>query len=624
MNLDRFPPEEHWERAIPDEKRQGLRLKEAMKDPRLQSWHWLDICREFEANKERTEFDALIWVPNKGFLILDFKTANRSRLNWSKEERERVLGRVQRQATLFRKHLARVGLDPSYKIWAEGQEPPVIPIVGVMNVSEAALTSSIKLWKDRAQPSVFVIGKECWKEGSSEDLATRLREIAEEAHTGYKKTFPMSHGPKTVWDDEQVEKFWKVFSGETRPKSHFPEFLDTAVEELDHDTDKGVRSYWLDSVSGQLESSPLLFSTDSVPVPVPDLIYGGYVHGSAGTGKTWLALWTAINASYGGTRDVLLLTRSSELVETLRERTTEWLEDQDESVRLAIKNRLKIRTPQEMLGQGHPDSDQRMQWDQSSFWMDLSGKHAASFDVVLVDEAQDYVEFSDSDLTPFHYLAGLLRESEPPAAMQANEVEVPTPLMVLFGDPHQTTASTAPGVRWSPPVDAFGRVPLLELSVNRRSTGVIVKEINDQVGQRYRVNALDQIPSGGPAEVTFRAIGGDGTPEDVTEAVRMSLNEIAKLWGAKQANALPQGQQRRIAILFDNDESRKDFLLWRDKQNPKPEYRISDVDSFKGLESDVVVLVVTGHYSDMYHYSANLYTGMSRAQGHLVVLSRQT
>jgi superfamily I DNA/RNA helicase len=289
------------------------------------------------------------------------------------------------------------------------------------------------------------------------------------------------------------------------------------------------------------------------------------IRGGAGTGKTMLALWQAVEFARCG-KQTLLLCFNKALVEWLNDRIqTETSRDIQERLTVATFHSLCASFFAKAKLPFRPPSDPK---SQSDFWenevpnkmfdrvIDLVPQ--VRFDAVIVDEAQDFAR--DWWLT----VESLSREPDGP--------------LVIFFDPNQNLfgkENTFPSTNAS-----------FRLNVNCRNTRKIHAESLRFI-DAYIVSS-PAVPEGiAPLVVSTSEEELRSTVDSVLKQwrvdYRLQPRQIAILSSKRQENT-PFSQELRIAGLTITD----DPSLWRNDGG----VLFSTITAFKGLEADAVVLLV--------------------------------
>jgi len=308
------------------------------------------------------------------------------------------------------------------------------------------------------------------------------------------------------------------------------------------------------------------------------------IRGGAGTGKTMLALWQAIEFARSG-RQTLLLCFNKALVE--------WLNDRIKSeVPEELQSRLTVTTFHSMCASFfakakvpfRPPNDPNLQ---ATFWetevpdrmfdrvIDLVPQ--IRFDAIIVDEAQDFAK--DWWLT----VESLSREPDGP--------------LVIFFDPNQKLFGKENSL---PSTNASFR-----LNVNCRNT----RKIHAQSMQFV------------DAEITSSPVVPDGVDPLTVEVsseeqARSAVEDILKQWRAdyrlraqqiailsskRRENSSFSSQSRIAGLPITDDPS-----LWRKDAG----ILFTTITAFKGLESDAIVLLLDSNLTDRF----DIYVATSRAK----------
>lgn len=313
------------------------------------------------------------------------------------------------------------------------------------------------------------------------------------------------------------------------------------------------------------------------------------IRGGAGTGKTMLALWQAIEFARCG-KQTLLLCFNKALVEWLNDRIqVETSSDIQERLTIATFHSICASFFAKAKLPFRPPSDPK---SQSDFWenevpnkmfdrvIDLVPQ--VRFDAVIVDEAQDFAR--DWWLT----VESLSREPNGP--------------LVIFFDPNQNLFGKENSF---PSTNASFR-----LSVNCRNT----RKIHAQSMQFV------------DAEITSSPVVPDGVePLAITvsdEQVSTAVDEVLKQWrtdfrlqphqitilsSKRRENSLLAHHPRIAGLPITEEPS-----LWRKDAG----VLFSTITAFKGLEADAIVLLLDSNVTDRF----DSYVATSRAKHLLAVI----
>ncbi len=314
------------------------------------------------------------------------------------------------------------------------------------------------------------------------------------------------------------------------------------------------------------------------------------IRGGAGTGKTMLALWQAVEFARCG-KQTLLLCFNKALVEWLNDRIqTETSRDIQERLTVATFHSLCASFFAKAKLPFRPPSDPKAQ---SDFWenevpnkmfdrvIDLVPQ--VRFDAVIVDEAQDFAR--DWWLT----VESLSREPDGP--------------LVIFFDPNQNLfgkENTFPSTNAS-----------FRLNVNCRNTRKIHTESLRFIDAD--IVSSPAVPEGiaplvvSTSEDELRSTV-DGVLKQWRADYRLQPRQIAILSSKRQENTA-FSQELRIAGLPITD----DPSLWRNDGG----VLFSTITAFKGLEADAVVLLVDNTITDR----LDSYVATSRAKHLLAIVN---
>lgn len=314
------------------------------------------------------------------------------------------------------------------------------------------------------------------------------------------------------------------------------------------------------------------------------------IRGGAGTGKTMLALWQAVEFARCG-KQTLLLCFNKALVEWLNDRIqTETSRDIQERLTVATFHSLCASFFAKAKLPFRPPSDPK---SQSDFWenevpnkmfdrvIDLVPQ--VRFDAIIVDEAQDFAR--DWWLT----VESLSREPDGP--------------LVIFFDPNQNLfgkENTFPSTNAS-----------FRLNVNCRNTRKIHTESlrfidADIVSSPAAPEGIAPLVVSTSEEELRLTV--DGVLKQWRADYRLQPRQIAILSSKRQENTA-FSQELRIAGLTITD----DPSLWRNDGG----VLFSTITAFKGLEADAVVLLVDNAITDR----LDSYVATSRAKHLLAIVN---
>ncbi|MEY4567052.1 MAG: hypothetical protein RLY14_2022 [Planctomycetota bacterium] len=316
------------------------------------------------------------------------------------------------------------------------------------------------------------------------------------------------------------------------------------------------------------------------------------VKGGAGTGKTMLALWRAIEFAKEG-KDTLFLCFNKYLAQWLNDRVNHELD-------VATKNKLLITTFHSLCWDfyrraGIPFSPPQNTEQKKAFWSKavpemmfdvlLNAVPSLRFDAIIVDEAQDF----QSDW--WIVIESLSREH--------------SSRLILFYDPNQNVYKSD---------NLFPQTETVyNLKVNCRNT----REIHDFSAQFINADTTSspRVPHGiAPIEVT---VTDAQDQRDKCEKFlkqwkndyRIEPNRIAILSSLTLSNSC-FGISSRVAGM----DITTDLLQWKNAEG----VLFSSLTAFKGLEADAIVLLKERMNPPS---ASDLYVATSRAKHLLAVIS---
>ncbi len=307
------------------------------------------------------------------------------------------------------------------------------------------------------------------------------------------------------------------------------------------------------------------------------------VMGYAGTGKTIIATEFAKRCSERGQKVLLLF--YNRMVAN--------------SVRYGLGQRSPIEcTTFHSLARHEIEAEDEAWWkedngkDDPEFWemtvplkmLEVIDSKAPQYDVIVVDEGQDFK-------AEWFEILGQLQKKEPDSRF------------AIFHDSNQDIFRRWTDIPWEP-----GTFTRKQLRKNCRNTKAIVNQLNELIPSD--MVAFEQSPDGQPVIVH----SGETRSAQVA-TIRKNLEKLIK-------EDVPPGQ---IVILIDCplkvssvsqiDKIGKCRLSWmgRSYRSDSRDIQITTIESFKGLEADVV-FVVLGEDSELNTRPQKLYAQISRAR----------
>lgn len=581
-----------------DERKQAWRLYDAVTDgqteqPRLL---WPLAGRRLRLNGGPWEIDALLYLKGRGFIVLDFKTANPTG-TYNELDYARVWNQAKQLKEMFSLPATRAAVSAN----PGGGDPPVMPMVGFYNVPRAVCAEWEKARADQAREYVPYIPKEVWNE---EDPVARFEAIEsaiEEAFTACRGEFP---NVGVVWNEDTTDRLIDLVTTHASRARGLSEVMFEALSTSNTLTQQSVPWEWqrVQEMTEAPTSEEIRESSDGLAI----VINRTTVTGLAGSGKTWTAAYGAVRLAREG-RAVLLFCRSQPLAAHLRSALREF-EESSRSAGLDLSTLpVDVLTPNELLA-GSADPDSAL--FSAKAWNEACGAWSQTYEWILVDEAQDFAPLSDGT-SALDHLLGLLPEGGK---------------CVVFGDREQVTLDGVNGVMWNPPTP-----PIHHLSRNYRSTPEITLTLNNVAGCGYDeariaplnyalspkfvpLNDTENLTPGGLWKLVLREL--NSAREQITDGLgRLSPSQTAVLFN----------DRRWLTATFDEMKKHGygdlQKLQWR------------TVDEFKGLEAEFVLLVLTDHPGPggpreedftLARLQADFYTGASRARAVLSILHPQT
>ena len=513
------------------------------------------------------DVDSLMFVPGQGLVVLEFKDKSQ----YSEED----LRQVDRQARAIRSACQEIiATWDSKRCPIPALPPRILRAVGYMRLRQARLNS----WQ-AANSAVFdkaaaCIGAEAWDEHLTvQERATHISAVIDAAFTSFNANYLLNTtGPRPTAQHYTRRQFLYLLE---RLRDDLPnavglrDYLEVALDQMQVSTDAQSRGGLQDLITGWGASDSSVLSMTGKQIHVVLL------PGLAGTGKTWTALYTAVAMARVGRR-ILLTCRSPRVQEFMKNWIDELAADSDgrfEGVDV-------LRPDQLGLFKG-------FEWHSRESWRRLLDQ-PERYDVVLVDEAQDFGLLTSGEETSLDFMLGLIREGG---------------MCALFADPSQATLDGSVGVTENA---MTGRV-LAQRTINLRSTPEIVDFIEQTVGCGYFMDPL----APRRASVRIQASASRET-EHVLPALTALMQSIASDLEF-ESGMLPSS--RTVVLVEDENELgrlRSASGLSRDLAA----LEWATVDQFKGLERDFVLMPLAGESltGDMDRLSALAYTGFSRAR----------
>lgn len=321
-----------------------------------------------------------------------------------------------------------------------------------------------------------------------------------------------------------------------------------------------------------------------------------YVEGAAGTGKTVYALKLALERSRGSGRPALYTCFSRRLAEEVR--ATPWLDDdlvvvgtpEELLERFGGGARLEHflaeeqksidadRRVAEMMGTENPGAPPRAYLESSAFaeaLVDVVAESHIEFSAVVVDEAQDLAdELLDG-------LSSLVSSSD---------------LFAVFADPRQTTRRERASKPWHRPASLEEGTSLV-FSCNYRNGDRII----DAVESEFSIGYARPPRGASPAEVRVEEyVSASDMPTLVAHLVDELRDE------GLEPEVLVSAVQPR-----ERDELHASGIS------------TTEVDEFKGLERQCIVLIQGPHPNPLDPNREDSYVGMTRATTVLTLVRRR-
>ena len=540
--------------------------------------------RDVDVGDRKSTPDVILYFEKKGFIVLDFKTTNprwdKESDGWEQKNFRPVLKQAQAIWDLFKDEGFRETVAQRAEVRlvdVPTKPPPIVPIVGFDNVSQATCDGWTEYRKSTGRREVAIIGEETWKEAEDASRGNKIIRMIE-------KAMPEEKLPRN-WEPPLIKAVFQTL-GDFAPPLQENERLSDLEGKSQYETLNELPRGW-SRVTAELsseEAEDIFETTDG-----DKILKWAVVAGPAGTGKTWLAAYGAMEAARRDL-DVLLAFRSPHLTDHIRRVIDDF---QNEYGLLTEEQRDRI-----VVEPVNPKSNPGGVVGLEGWNKFLDRVQRNRFDVVLVDEAQD---FSDEATKPRSVMS-LVAE----AAKEQGQV-------VLFGDREQVTSSEAGGIPWAPPDERV----ILKLERNFRSQPLIVDSIMELTGVEYEIFQpdLSKLPEDFKPRVAAPA--DPSNADEIAKAIGEQLQKMDELSVARPVS------ERSAVILSIDDQLKEQVEASQAYKKWKRQYRRLDwktVDDFKGLEAEFVVLVVTSPNRDsgatwsVQELKPHIYTGYSRAR----------
>lgn len=310
------------------------------------------------------------------------------------------------------------------------------------------------------------------------------------------------------------------------------------------------------------------------------------INGCAGSGKTMLAVEKALQLANEGF-EVLLTCFNRPLAEWMQAVVSRKSGVANGSVRVSHYHDLAVKLCEEAGMPSTVRPREQAYWDDDlpDDLLAAIPNLEARFDAIVVDEGQD---FRDNWWVTLQELL----------------VEPDTGPLYIFQDPHQAIYQRTSDL----PITT----PPYVLEHNYRSTAAIHERVVGFYDGDPKPGSIG--PAGRPVEQVEPS--GKGVAEDVRRVVGRLLGEEGL--SARQVVVLtPYGKAR--SELKEGASIGAVTLTWSGEPDAG-QVRVSSVHAFKGLESDVVILVEPHGLSRGRNPHRLCYVALSRAKHHLVVI----
>jgi hypothetical protein len=310
------------------------------------------------------------------------------------------------------------------------------------------------------------------------------------------------------------------------------------------------------------------------------------INGCAGSGKTMLAVEKAMRLAEEGF-EVLLTCYNKNLAAWMRSIVQQHSGAAADRIRVSHYHDLAVKLCEEA---GMPTT---VRPGDQSFWDDDLPNDLADaipllakrFDAIVVDEGQDFLE--NWWITVQELL------SDPKDGV-----------FYIFQDERQAIYQRCSNL----PISA----PPFSLNRNYRNSSTIHERVVDYYDGEPKPGSLG--PQGRPIE--FIDAAGASGQGSLRKAIATLVNE-EHVQPGQIVILTPHGKDR--SSLVEGQAMGNLTLTWATDPT-EHQVRVSSIHSFKGLESDIVILVETDHLGNPARARRLCYVGLSRAKHHLVVI----
>lgn len=588
-----------------NERAQLIDLLKAMDcdDSPITAWDVVSLnteIPEYPGSRNIREADCILHVPGSGLVVIDFKSETRP-----KEVKEQVRKSVGQANQLWRFIQGQIKRQIKRDELRWPLRPPaIVPVLAAYNLDLPHLTRLALEVSIGETP--ILIGQDVSKASrgsggmSDHDRAVEIHHVISQGFKDYGANYKAKTGATAAWSDGHIRDLIEVIRGWKRGKG-LSDFLAAEIANQETKT-----QFWTS------QSTRRVLAALESPEATINRVGGGtvrlaYVPGLAGTGKTWLGVELAVRSAARG-EPTLFLCRSEPLKDFIQGQVN-LLEDHvvNGDVVSRVRDHLVVANPKDLSASvDHGDGP-----DSHASWRELVMQNTTRYQTVVVDEAQDF--------GPMPMAGGEDFGGHETALDWILDLALPGGDALILADPSQATRADSPGATWEIPyTPSLGAVLDENLRCSAGITqfmivnGIQPDYFSDETFTREALLEVEVVAPDWGNEV--RDLPG---LKGAVERVLLSLHQDLEI-----------GDQSQLAgsrfVLLAPDQ------IWcqeLEKELPKSARSVSiaTIDEFKGLEREVVVLVVPDGalgsdgeiawpYPDAMLQSW-IYTGMSRAQG---------
>ncbi len=405
--------------------------------------------------------------------------------------------------------------------------------------------------------------------------------------TGWKKELPLNWQPELAIDRSDLNELRKAIDGAFDYwLERFPPRKELHQAQWQHLnarlSPKGTRVVSLASIIARDEETLVDLTMQQMRALAMLRAFPRLrVQGCAGSGKTMLAVEEAKRLAGEGKR-VLLLCFNRLLAGYLRQAT----ENADEVVASGFHELCWSICEEVGVEPQKPGAD----LDTTTYWreqlpltaFEQLDRYEPRFDAVIVDEGQDFL---------------------PDWWAMIESLLTPDGRLVFFYDPNQDIFETGAAI----PIDS----PPAQLTINCRSTAAINRAAR-------AVGEVTFPCEDGPVPGELPEFRESGSAREVQKSLSSKLTELVDSQGLKSNSILVLSPRRLEKSSLDGKDKIGYFRLVEEQPSNSAEIRFATLQSFKGLEADVILMFDV----DLDHKTwvpANMNVAFSRAKHRLAV-----